>query len=127
MRRPWGGRMSSFPFDQQALLQTTAASVAHSEIMKLANQIDRDEQTPERGIKRCAEPGFLGAAILEVSGRSSSEIVIACTISDERARFSFRRMWQDGGRRRDGNAPFRCRPHSRLCAMLNTSARKAPQ
>lgn len=80
--------MSYFPTPEQQMMRDVAARFARTELMPLANQIDREERTPPELTRRCAELGFLGVRIPEEYGGLGADLTTACIILEELAKAS---------------------------------------
>ncbi len=80
--------MSYFPTQEQQMMRDVAQRFARTELMPLANQIDREERTPPHLTKRCGELGFLGVRIPEAYGGLGGDLTTACIILEELAKAS---------------------------------------
>lgn len=80
--------MSHFLNEDQQMMRDVAARFARTELLPIANEIDRTESTPDWVIKRCAELGFLGLYISEEYGGIDAGLVTACAVLEELAKAS---------------------------------------
>jgi butyryl-CoA dehydrogenase len=74
--------------DDQRMMRDVAEKFARTELLPLANQIDRDERTPPELTKRCADLGFLGLYIPEAYGGLGADVTTACIVLEELAKAS---------------------------------------
>ncbi|MGE0621249.1 MAG: acyl-CoA dehydrogenase family protein [Pseudomonadales bacterium] len=80
--------MSYFFSEEQEMMRAVAEKFARSELMPVANVIDRDERAPEWLTGRCAELGFLGVCVPEAYGGIDAGLTTACVIIEELAKAS---------------------------------------
>jgi len=80
--------MSHFLNDDQRMMRDVAAKFARTELMPIANEIDRSESTPEWVTRRCGELGFLGVFIPQEYGGVGADLTTACVILEEIAKAS---------------------------------------
>ncbi|MCB1683336.1 MAG: acyl-CoA dehydrogenase family protein [Pseudomonadales bacterium] len=74
--------------EEQRMMRDVAEKFARTELMPVANDIDRDESTPDWVIRRCAELGFLGMFIPEAYGGTDAGLTTACVVLEELAKAS---------------------------------------
>jgi len=74
--------------EDQRMMRDVATRFARTELMPIANDIDRSEATPDWVVRRCAELGFLGVFIPEAYGGVDAGLTSACLILEEIAKAS---------------------------------------
>ena len=74
--------------DDQRALRDMAATFARKEVEPLANQIDRDEHTPDALIAKAAGLGLFGLYTSPEYGGSGADLVSVCLVSEELAKAS---------------------------------------
>jgi alkylation response protein AidB-like acyl-CoA dehydrogenase len=74
--------------DEQRALRDMAEAFARKEVEPLANQIDRDEHTPEDLLKKTAEFGLYGLYIPPEYGGSGVDVTTVCLVVEEIAKAS---------------------------------------
>ena len=80
--------MSHFISEDQAAYLAAAEVFARKELEPLANQIDRDEHTPEALTKAFAEQGFFGMFIPEAYGGLDAGLTATCLVIEAIAKAS---------------------------------------
>jgi len=74
--------------EEQRALQDMAAAFARKEVEPVANQIDRDERTPDALLAKAAEVGLFGLYTSPEYGGSGADIVSVCLVVEELAKAS---------------------------------------
>jgi alkylation response protein AidB-like acyl-CoA dehydrogenase len=74
--------------DDQRALRDMAATFARKEVEPLANQIDREEHTPDELIAKAAELGLFGLYTAPEYGGSGADLVSVCLVVEELAKAS---------------------------------------
>jgi alkylation response protein AidB-like acyl-CoA dehydrogenase len=74
--------------DEQRALRDMAATFARKEVEPLANQIDREERTPDSLVAKAAELGLYGLYIAPEYGGSGADLVSVCLVAEEIAKAS---------------------------------------
>ncbi len=80
--------MSYFLTEDQQMMRDVAAKFARTELMPVANDIDKNENAPTWITTRCAELGFFGVCIPEAYGGIGADLTTACVILEELAKAS---------------------------------------
>ena len=74
--------------DDQRALRDMATNFARKEVEPIANQIDRDEHTPDELVTKAAELGLYGLYTSPEYGGSGADLVSVCLVSEELAKAS---------------------------------------
>ena len=74
--------------DEQRALRDMAETFARKEVEPLANQIDRDEETPVELLAKAAEFGLYGLYISPEYGGSGVDVTSVCLVVEEIAKAS---------------------------------------
>lgn len=74
--------------EDQRALRDMAETFARKELEPIANQIDRDEETPDELVRKAGELGLYGLYTSPEYGGSGADLISVCLVSEELAKAS---------------------------------------